>query len=93
MWMKPWLSSPIRLAAGTRTFEKLSSAVSDSSSPDDQVLGAAYEVDEPVVVDPGEVAGVEPALAQLAQPVQNWPVGTPVPLAPTLAAALRDGLL
>ena len=33
MWMKPWLSSPIRFASGTRTLSKNSSAVSDSSWP------------------------------------------------------------
>jgi hypothetical protein len=33
------------------------------------------EVDEAVVVDAGEVAGVQPALAQLAQPVQHGPSG------------------
>ena len=48
------------------------------TAADDQVLGAADEVDEAVVVDPGEVAGVQPAVAQLAQPVQHRPVGTPV---------------
>ncbi len=48
------------------------------TAADDQVLGSADEVDEAVVVDPGQVPGVQPAVAQLAQPVQHRPVGTPV---------------
>ena len=48
------------------------------TAADDQVLGSAGEVDEAVRVDPGQVPGVQPAVAQLAQPVQHGPVGTPV---------------
>ena len=33
---------------------------------------------KPSEVDPGQVSGVQPAVAQLAQPVQHGPVGTPV---------------
>ena len=47
------------------------------TAADDQVLGSADEVDEAVRVDPGQVPGVQPAVAQLAQPVQHGPVGTP----------------
>jgi hypothetical protein len=38
---------------------------------DDEVLGPAGEVDEAVRVDAGEVAGVQPAVAQLAESVED----------------------
>ena len=41
------------------------------AAADDEVLGAAGQVHEAVGVDPGEVAGVQPALDQLAAPVQD----------------------
>ena len=46
------------------------------TAADDQVLGPADQVDEAVRVDPGQVPGVQPAVAQLAQPVQHRPVGS-----------------
>ena len=41
------------------------------AAADDQVLGPAGQVDEAVLVDAGEVAGVEPAVDQLAEAVQD----------------------
>ena len=43
------------------------------AAADDQVLGAAGEADEAVVVDGAEVAGVEPAVAELAVGAQLGP--------------------
>ena len=47
------------------------------TAADDDVLGSAGEVEEAVGVDQGQVSGVQPAVAQLAQPVQHRTVGTP----------------
>ena len=41
------------------------------AAADDQVLGPAGEADEAVLVDAAEVAGVEPAVDQLAHAVQH----------------------
>lgn len=38
---------------------------------DDEVLGPAGEVDEAVRVDAGEVAGVQPAVSELAEAVED----------------------
>ncbi len=38
---------------------------------DDQVLGASAQMDETLVVDPGEVAGVEPTVDELAVAVED----------------------
>jgi hypothetical protein len=40
---------------------------------DDDVLGSTSEVDEAIGVDAGKVAGVEPAVVQLAHGVDNGP--------------------
>ncbi len=44
------------------------------AAADDEVLRPADEVDEAVVVDLGQVPGVQPTVAQLAQPVQHGSV-------------------
>ena len=43
------------------------------AAADDQVLGASGQMDEAVGVDPGQVAGVQPAVDQLAEAVQHVP--------------------
>jgi hypothetical protein len=41
------------------------------AAADDQVFGASREMDEAVVVDPRQIAGVQPAVDQLAKAVQH----------------------